>query len=75
MCKNNLHIVCVLFTIIYIRKISVNSVNKIMKSKILIIEDNKSVLTTLEMLLQTEFDDVFTLSNPNSLISNIQQYI
>lgn len=26
------------------------------------------------MLLQTEFDDVFTLSNPNSLISNIQQY-
>lgn len=45
-----------------------------MKSKILIIDDNKSVLTALEMLLQTEFDDVFTLSNPNSLISQIQQY-
>lgn len=45
-----------------------------MKSKILIIDDNKSVLTALEMLLQTEFDEVFTLSNPNSLISQIQQY-
>lgn len=74
MCKNILHIVCVLFTIIYFRKISVNIINKIMKSKILIIDDNKSVLTALEMLLQTEFDDVFTLSNPNSLISQIQQY-
>jgi DNA-binding NtrC family response regulator len=45
-----------------------------MKGKILILDDNKSVLTALEMLLQTEFDDVFTLRNPNSLITTIQQH-
>ncbi len=45
-----------------------------MKGKILILDDNKSVLTALEMLLQTEFDDVFTLRNPNSLVATIQQY-
>jgi len=44
-----------------------------MKGNILIIDDNKSVLTALEMLLQTEYDKVFTLKNPNSLISTIQQ--
>lgn len=44
-----------------------------MKSSILILDDNKSVLTALEMLLQTEFDHVFTLKNPNNLISTIQQ--
>lgn len=45
-----------------------------MKGKILIIDDNKSVLTALEMLLQTDFDDVITLSNPNSLINTIKQH-
>jgi len=45
-----------------------------MKGKILILDDNNSVLTALEMLLQTEFDDVFTLRNPNSLLSTIQQH-
>jgi len=45
-----------------------------MKYKILILDDNKSVLTALEMLLQTEFEDVYTLKNPNSLISTIQQH-
>ena len=45
-----------------------------MKGKILILDDNNSVLTALEMLLQTEFDDVFTLRNPNSLVTSIQQH-
>ncbi|MCK9207666.1 MAG: response regulator, partial [Salinivirgaceae bacterium] len=44
-----------------------------MKGKILIIDDNKSVLTALEMLLQEEFQEVFTLKSPNNLISFIQQ--
>ncbi|MDA3942622.1 MAG: sigma-54 dependent transcriptional regulator [Bacteroidetes bacterium] len=44
-----------------------------MKGKILIIDDNRSVLTALEMLLQTEFDEVFTLRNPNSLLATIGQ--
>ncbi len=45
-----------------------------MNGKILILDDNSSVLTALEMLLQTEFDDVFTLRNPNSLVASIQQH-
>lgn len=64
MCKYFLQLVFIIFTNIYFRG---------MKNKILIIDDNKSVLTALEMLLQTEFDEVFTLKNPNSLISVIQQ--
>lgn len=44
-----------------------------MRSDILILDDNKSVLAALEMLLQSEFDHVYTLNNPNSLISTIQQ--
>jgi len=45
-----------------------------MKCKILILDDNNSVLTSLEMLLQSEFDQIFTLKNPNNLISTIQQH-
>ncbi|NPD47702.1 sigma-54 dependent transcriptional regulator [Lentimicrobium sp. S6] len=44
-----------------------------MPQKILIIDDNRGVRESLEMLLLTEFDDVYTLSNPNTLISTIQQ--
>jgi len=40
-----------------------------MKSKILIVDNSKSVLTALDMLLQSEFDSVLTLSNPNTLLS------
>lgn len=44
-----------------------------MKANILIIDDNKSVLTALEMLLQTEFENVICLSNPATLLSVIKQ--
>jgi DNA-binding NtrC family response regulator len=44
-----------------------------MGNKILIVDDKKSVLTALEMLIQTEFDEVITLNNPNSLISTIER--
>ncbi len=43
-----------------------------MKNKILIVDDNKSVLTALEMLLQAEYE-IFTLSNPNSLMATIRE--
>ena len=44
-----------------------------MNNKILIVDDKKSVLTALEMLIQTEFDEVITLNNPNSLIATIEK--
>jgi DNA-binding NtrC family response regulator len=44
-----------------------------MKGNLLIIDDNKSVLTALEMLLQSEFENVFTLKNPARLLAAIQQ--
>ena len=45
-----------------------------MKGRILIVDDNRSVLTALEMLLQGEFSEVYTLKNPNNLISTIRQH-
>jgi len=45
-----------------------------MNKRILIVDDKKSVLTALEMLVQTEFDEVFTLNNPNNLISIIRKH-
>jgi DNA-binding NtrC family response regulator len=45
-----------------------------MKGKILILDDNKSVLTAIEMLLQTEFESVVCLSNPNTLLSAIKKH-
>ena len=44
-----------------------------MKSNILIVDDNQSVLTALQMLIQTEFEEVFTLRNPNQISSFIRQ--
>jgi len=38
-------------------------------AKILVIDDNKSVLSALEILLQFEFKSVETLSNPNQITS------
>jgi DNA-binding NtrC family response regulator len=43
-----------------------------MSNKILIVDDKKSVLTALEMLIQTEFDQVITLNNPKTLMSTIE---
>ncbi|PLX19799.1 MAG: sigma-54-dependent Fis family transcriptional regulator [Salinivirgaceae bacterium] len=44
-----------------------------MNNKILIVDDKKSVLTALEMLLQTEFDEILTLNSPKTLISTIEE--
>lgn len=45
-----------------------------MKGNILILDDNISVLTALEMFLQAEFEAVYTLQNPNSLIATIKKH-
>ncbi|MGB5820216.1 MAG: sigma-54 dependent transcriptional regulator [Saonia sp.] len=45
-------------------------------AKILVIDDNKSVLSALEILLQFEYKSVTTLSNPNQITSfkNLNSY-
>ncbi len=43
-----------------------------MQGSILILDDNKSVLTALELLLQPEFGTVTCLRNPNVLMSTIR---
>ena len=40
--------------------------------KLLILDDNKSVLNALRMFLKYEFEEVFTISNPNSLLHEIE---
>ncbi|RIH66365.1 sigma-54-dependent Fis family transcriptional regulator [Mariniphaga sediminis] len=37
------------------------------KGKLLIVDDNKSIISALEMLLQDDFDEVKTITNPNQL--------
>lgn len=44
--------------------------------KILIVDDNKAILSALDLLLQSEYKTITTISNPNKLtsISNIEDY-
>ena len=42
------------------------------KGKLLIVDDNKSILSALEILLQDDFDEVKTIANPNQLPSLIE---
>ena len=43
------------------------------KGNILIVDDNKSILSTLEILLSPEFQSVTTLSNPNLIPSELKK--
>jgi len=42
------------------------------KSRILVVDDNKSILSAVEILLQDEFDEIFTVANPNQLPSLLE---
>jgi DNA-binding NtrC family response regulator len=44
-----------------------------MSGKILIIDDNKGIRQSLELMVQTEFDEVYALSHPGSVISTIRE--
>jgi len=46
---------------------------KMPKGNILIVDDNKSVLSALDILLSSEYDLVQCLSNPNQLISELRK--
>lgn len=43
------------------------------KGKILIVDDNKSLLKALELLLTTEFELIKTISNPNLILETIKK--
>ena len=43
------------------------------KGNILVIDDNKSILSALEILLAPEFGEVNLLSNPNQIISELRK--
>ncbi|MCK9616680.1 MAG: sigma-54 dependent transcriptional regulator [Lentimicrobiaceae bacterium] len=45
---------------------------KTKEGRLLIVDDNKSVLNALHMFLKFEFLEVFVISNPNSLIHEIE---
>ena len=42
------------------------------KGKLLIVDDNKSILSALELLLQDDFEEVKTIASPNQLPSLIE---
>jgi DNA-binding NtrC family response regulator len=46
---------------------------QIQKGSILIVDDNKSILSTLEILLSAEFQTVTTLSNPNLILTELRK--
>jgi len=43
------------------------------KGNILVIDDNKSILSALEILLMPEFNEVALLSNPNQILSELSK--
>ena len=43
------------------------------KGNILIVDDNKSILSTLEILLSPEFQTIVTLSNPNQISTELRK--
>ena len=46
---------------------------QIQKGNILIVDDNKSILSTLEILLSPEFQSVTSLSNPNRITTELRK--
>lgn len=43
------------------------------KGKILIVDDNDGILKTLRFTLRNEFDEIFTIRNPNLILSTLKQ--
>jgi len=44
------------------------------KGKILVVDDDKSVLRSLQMLLEEEFEWIGTLSNPNLIPKHLAEH-
>ena len=43
------------------------------KGKILIIDDNKGILNSLELLLRTEFSEIRAIGNPNQIYTELEK--
>lgn len=50
-----------------------NLIKRMQTGKILIVDDDKSILRSLEILLENEFELVKTISNPNLILSEYQK--
>ena len=48
---------------------------QIQKANILVVDDNKSILSALEILLAGQFQNVTCLSNPNQISSELKNRI
>jgi DNA-binding NtrC family response regulator len=48
---------------------------QIQKGNILIVDDNKNILSTLEILLSPEFQKVTSLSNPNRIMTELRKEV
>ncbi|CAM4117651.1 sigma-54 dependent transcriptional regulator [Zobellia roscoffensis] len=55
--------------VVVLNELSKASGNQMVDANILIIDDNKSVLSALEILLQFEYKTIQTISNPNQITS------
>lgn len=44
-----------------------------MNGKVLIVDDNKGVLSALQLLLEPEFEEITTLSNPNAIHATLRK--
>lgn len=47
---------------------------QIQKGNILVVDDNKSILSALEILLTPEFGEITAISNPNLILSELVKY-
>lgn len=62
-------------TICIFARINISTINNLMKnSRLLIVDDNKSVLSALELLLQPQCKEVITSSSPNQLPHLLQKH-
>jgi DNA-binding NtrC family response regulator len=43
------------------------------KGKILVVDDNKQILSSLSILLRSEFESIETLQNPNLIPNKLQE--
>lgn len=48
--------------------------NRMQSGKILIVDDNKSALSALNMLLQPEYETVITIASPNQIMSELGKH-